>query len=372
VRMHRDRRGGRVFMPDLTIATSGHDVADARLHREVEALTRQQLTVELLGLGDPSDAPAVTALRTWRRSGPAGRLSLALTLPWRARGRVLMTLDPDLVPAAWLCTRLRRRPLVVDVHEDYQAVLADRSWARSGVGLAARAVVMLANTLAARADLTILADGHVPPKDSRRPLVLQNMPDRVGTASRDALDPRPRALYVGDVRRSRGLWTMLAALEQAPGWSLDVVGPVESADAALLSGWQEHSPAADRVQFHGRRPPRDAWALASGAWAGLVLLDDTPAFRAAVPSKLYEYLAAGIPVIATPLPRVEKVITESGAGVIVSDAAEAAGVLRAWSEDPILVSTLQREARAWARQNVPGAAPYDEFATRVRALAERR
>ena len=371
MRMHRRRRG-RASMPDVTIATSGHDVADGRLHREVAALTRQQLTVEVLGLGDPADAPAVTAVRTWARTGPAGRLRLALTLPWRARGRVLMTLDPDLVPAAWLCTRLRRRPLVVDVHEDYQAVLADRSWARSGAGLAARAVVILANTLAARADLTILADAHVPPKDSRRPLVLQNMPDRVGTASRDALDPRPRALYVGDVRRSRGLWTMLAALEQAPGWSLDVVGPVESADAALLSGWQERSPAADRVRFHGRRPPRDAWALASGAWAGLVLLDDTPAFRAAVPSKLYEYLDAGIPVIATPLPRVEKVITESGAGVIVSDAAEAAGVLRAWSDDPTLVSTLQREARAWARQNVPGAAPYDEFAARVRALAGRR
>ena len=372
MRMHRRRRGGRASMPDVTIATSGHDVADARLHREVEALTRQQLTVELLGLGDPSDAPAVTALQTWRRSGPTGRLSLALTLPWRARGRVLMTLDPDLVPAGWVSTRLRRRSLVVDVHEDYQALLADRSWAGSGVGLAARGLVRLANMLAARADLTVLADAHVPPKDSRRPLVLQNMPDHMGQASHAALDPRPRALYVGDVRRSRGLWTMLAALEQAPDWTLDVVGPVESSDAVLLTGWQENSPAANRVRFHGRRPPRAAWALAGGAWAGLVLLDDTPAFRAAVPSKLYEYLAAGVPVIATPLPRVEKVITESGAGVIVSDAAEAAGVLRTWSEDPTLVSALQREARAWARQNVPGAAPYDEFAARVRALAERR
>jgi glycosyltransferase involved in cell wall biosynthesis len=358
-------------MPDVTIATSGHDVADARLHREVDALNRQQLAVELLGLGDPSDAPAVTALRTWRRSGPAGRLSLALTLPWRSRGRVLMTLDPDLVPAAWVSTRLRRRSLVVDVHEDYQALLADRSWAGSGVGLAARGLVRLANMLAARADLTVLADAHVPPKDSRRRLVLQNMPDHMGQAWHVALDPRPRALYVGDVRRSRGLWTMLAALEQAPGWSLDVVGPVAPADAGILAGWQKRSSAANRVRFHGRRPPRDAWALAGGAWAGLVLLDDTPAFRAAVPSKLYEYLAAGVPVIATPLPRVEKVITESGAGVIVSDATEAAAVLRAWSEDPSLVGELRRSARAWAQQNVLGAVPYDEFAARVRGLAER-
>ena len=102
-----------------------------------------------------------------------------------------------------------------------------------------------------------------------------------------------------------------------------------------------------------------------------MLLDDTPAFRAAVPSKLYEYLAAGVPVIATPLPRVEKVITESGAGVIVSDATKAAAVLRAWSDDPSLVGELRRSARAWAQQNVLGAVPYDEFAARVCELAER-
>jgi glycosyltransferase involved in cell wall biosynthesis len=275
------------------------------------------------------------------------------------------------VPAAWLCARLRRQPLVVDVHEDYLAVLADRSWAGASVGLAAQGVVRLANVLAARADLTVLADTHVPPQNSRQPLVLRNMPDRAGNASSAPLEPLPRALYVGDVRRSRGLWTMLAALEQAPGWSLDVVGPVASSDAGILADWQKRSPAANRVRFHGRRQPREAWALASGAWAGLVLLDDTPAFRAAVPSKLYEYLAAGLPVVATPLRRVEKVIAKSGAGVVVSDAAEAAAVLRAWSEDPSLVGELRRAARAWAQQNVLGAAPYDEFAARVRGLAER-
>ena len=368
--MQRDR-AGQAFRPDVTIITSGHDVADGRLHREVEALIGQKLIVELLGLGDPSGAPPVKALRTWRRTGLAGRMLLALTLPWRARGRVLMTLDPDLVPAAWLCSRVRRRPLVVDVHEDYQAVIADRSWARSGIGPVARGLVKVANLLAARADLTVLADGYLPPTHSRQPIVLRNMPARMSYASsQSALDDQPRALYIGDVRRSRGLWTMVAALEQAPAWSLDVIGPIASADAERLASWRERSPAADRIRFHGRRPPRDAWSLADGAWAGLVLLYDTPAFRAAVPSKLYEYLAAGLPVIATALPRVKKVIASSGAGVIVSDAAEAAATLRSWADQPSLVTELKRAAGAWAQQNLLGSAPYDEFAARVRALAE--
>jgi hypothetical protein len=65
------------------------------------------------------------------------------------------------------------------------------------------------------------------------------------------------------------------------------------------------------------------------------------------------------------------VITESEAGVIVSDATEAAAVLRAWSEDSSLVGELQRAAHGWVQQNLMGAAPYDEFAARVRGLAER-
>src|SRR2546423_1480843 len=108
--------------------------------------------------------------------------------------------------------------------------------------------------------------------------------------------PVPRAIYIGDVRRSRGLPVMLAAVEAAPGWELDVVGPVAAADQAWLDDWIATSPAASRVRFHGRKPPSQAWALALGAWVGLSPLDDTPAFPDAVPTKLYEYLAAGLAV----------------------------------------------------------------------------
>jgi glycosyltransferase involved in cell wall biosynthesis len=357
--------------PDVTIATSGHDVADGRLHREVEALSRAGLSVELLGLGDPAGAPAAASVRTWPRRGKVSRLLLATTLPWRARGRVLLTLDPDVVPVAWLRTRYGRWRLVVDVHEDYLALLQDRPWARSFVGVGARMLVRVANLLAGQADLTVLADVHLPPERARHALVVPNIPVRSDVSSRTPLDPVPRAIYVGDVRRSRGLRTMLYAIEQAPGWSLDVVGPVAAVDREWLARWRATSPAAGRVRFHDRRPPRQAWSLARGAWAGLVLLDDTPAFRAAVPSKLYEYLANGLAVVATPLPRVQQIITQSGAGVTVSDAAEASATLRAWSADPDAVAQRQQAALSWARRNLDGMSPFDELAAAVRRLAGR-
>jgi glycosyltransferase involved in cell wall biosynthesis len=165
---------------------------------------------------------------------------------------------------------------------------------------------------------------------------------------------------------------MLRAIEDAPGWSLDVVGPVAPGDAAALERWCASSPAADRVRLHGRRPPARSWQLARGAWLGLSLLEETPAFRDAVPSKLYEYLAAGLAVATTPLPRAADIVTRSGAGVIVPDAAALSATLRDWAAEPAAVLPLREAAVRWARAAFAGGSGYDELAQRLRALSGRR
>jgi glycosyltransferase involved in cell wall biosynthesis len=361
---------GRGRGPDVSIVTSGHDVADARLHREVAAALAAGLSVEVLGLGSASDGPAGAVVVTRPRPASVpGRLVRAAVQPWRAHGRVLLTLDPDVVPAALLAARLRRRRLVVDVHEDYEALSRDRAWARGAVGTLARAGVRAVLAAARRADLVVVADEHVPPATAPARLVVRNSPAGGYLPEPSAPGPVPRALYIGDVRRSRGLAVMLAALEGAPGWELDVVGPVAPADQAWLDGWLATSPAAPRVRFHGRRPPQQAWALARGAWVGLLLLEDTPAFRDAVPSKLYEYLAAGLAVATTPLPRAAAIVTESAAGVVVPDAAALSATLRGWAEEPADLVPLRAAALTWARAAFAGESGYDVLAQRLRALA---
>jgi glycosyltransferase involved in cell wall biosynthesis len=353
---------------DVSLVTSGHDVADARLHRLVAALTDAGLTVEVLGLGDPSAAPpSATVVRTTDRRGPRGRMVDAVVSPWRAQGRVVVVLDPDAVPSAWL-RRLSGRRLVVDVHEDYAALLDDRPWAHGIVGGIARAGTGLATSLTRRADLTVVADTHVPPGDARRRLVLRNLPygDYLPAASEP--DPTPRALHVGDLRRTRGLFDMVEAVAHAPGWTLDLVGPVAPADVDALEARLRLPDVAGRVHQHGRRPPHEAWALARGAWVGLSMLQDTPAFRDAVPTKVYEYLACGLPVVATPLPRQAELVERVGAGVVVGDPAAASRALRAYIADPALLTAHRAAARSWSGED---SGAYTAFVDAVRRLAAR-
>jgi glycosyltransferase involved in cell wall biosynthesis len=356
--------------PDVSIVTSGHDVADARLHREVRALLAAGLDVEVLGLGDAAAGPPGARVRTRPRTSMLARAVRALVWPWRARGRVLVLLDPDVVPGALLWRRVRRRRVVADVHEDYAALLHDRAWVPVPVRPLLTRLATWCVGLAGHADLTVVADDHVPPTAARcrARLVVKNLPDLgLLPTPRAPEQASGRAVYVGDLRRSRGLDAMVAAVAAAPGWQLDLVGPVSATERERLDGLVRELAVADRVTLHGRMPPREAWQVASAADVGFALLEDTPAFRDAVPTKVYEYLACGLAVIATPLPRVRALLEQSGGGVVVADAPAAAAVLRSWSADADQVVAHRRAARSWALAEL-GGSPYALLASKVSAL----
>jgi glycosyltransferase involved in cell wall biosynthesis len=359
--------------PDVSIVTSGHDVADARLHREVAALQRAGLRVEVLGLGAAAAGPDGAGIRTWDRGSMLARARRSLTLPFAARGRVLLTLDPDVVPAALLAGLLRRRPVVADVHEDYVALLADRSWVPPRLLGVLRALAAWCVGLAGRATVTVVADHHVPPVQARcrRRLVVRNLPDPalLPPGRPPVQTPALRAVYIGDVRTSRGLRTMVEAIALAPGWSLDVVGPVAAADQPWVAGRLARADVAGRIALHGRMPPKAAWEVGGRASAGLMLMEMTPAFADAVPTKLYEYLACGLAVLSTPMPRVAALLDGSPAAALVPDAEAAAAVLRAWAAAPEELVRARSAALAWAERELRGASPYDDLAAAAAVLA---
>lgn len=360
---------------DVSFVTSGHDVADARLHREAAAMVRAGLEVEVLGLGRAHDGPPGTKTHAWPRRGPLGRAVLAVVLARRAHGHVLVSLDPDTALTCALAARLRGRRWVADVHEDYAALLRDRDWAQGVAGRAAAVLARVGTAVAAAADLTVVADDHVQPSaaSARRRLVVRNLPDL--DVVRSSADAPPgdgesqRAVYIGDGRRSRGLEAMLEAIAQAPGWNLDIIGPLHGA-AAWAGGRVARDDLRGRVRLHGRLPPAPSWEIASRASVGLALLDDTPAFRAAIPTKVYEYLAAGLAVVATPLPRVAQLIEESGAGVVVP-AADAGRALQEWTAHPGRLAAARERARMWSKDHFHRPSPYEALAAEVASLVPR-
>jgi len=353
----------------ISLISSADQVTDARMHRLCGALIRSGFQVEVWALGSAQDAPTgVDFHRAPGGTGFAARILRDVVLPLRARGTIWIVVAPDLLPMSWLISRIKNRTLVADVHEDYSELLKDRAWAKGLVGFFGRAVARLATKVAAHAELTTVADVQVPPFDARNRLVVRNFPDVSLLTPSGELSAQPRAIYIGDVRTSRGIKTIMQAAELAPGWNFDIIGNVSANDAAFIENWKSTSPAGSRVIFHGRLAPAASWSFAKGAWVGLSLLESTPAFSAAVPSKLYEYMASGLATISTPLPRCIELIEKSKGGVIANDAAAVAEALNAWAANPNELIAIRKNAVTWATSNLNAAAEYEAFVTAIKAL----
>ncbi len=360
---------------DVSILAAGRDVSNARLQRVMASLASQGLTIELFCFGNKVDVPAGVVFHTVAKGSRFSRVTNAFVLPWRARGKVLFTPDPEGAIAIWASTFIRKRPWIADVREDYRLLIEDRKWARGAQKLVGIFLAKLALFATSRADVTVVVDDWVRPLEANRRLVVTNAPDVRFLPDVHDPDQIPRAIYIGDVRSSRGLWSMLRTIELAPDWELDVVGKISSEDISKVVAWKEFSPASPRVRFHGTLKPIDSWKFASGAWVGLSLLEDTPAFQRAWPTKIGEYLACGLPVITTDLPRPREVIVSTRAGATVDftttelTAGQSAGILNSWAENPDKYRQVRDRAQAQVEFWRSGAR-YDLIAKAVAELGQ--
>ena len=353
----------------ISLMSSADQATDARMHRLCGALIRSGHEVEVWALGSKKDAPTgVVFHRAPGGKSFAARILRDLVLPIRAKGKVWIVVAPDLLPLSWLVARIKGRKLVADVHEDYFELLKDRAWAKGFIGAIARVIARVATKVASRADLTTVADVHVPPYNARNRLVVRNFPDFSLLTASGELSAQPRAIYIGDVRTSRGIKMILESAELSPKWCFDIIGNISDNDSEFINNWKSNSDARSRVTFHGRLTPAQSWSFARGAWVGLSLLESTPAFSAAIPSKLYEYMASGVATISTPLPRCIELIEKSKGGVIVTDAHSVAATLNAWAADPSTLIRVRENAVTWATSNLNASAEYEAFVSAIKAL----
>ncbi len=353
----------------VAILTSADNVADARLHRLSNALLKGDCSVEVWALGEKKDAPeGVQFFRAPGKKNFTGRIMRDLILPLSAKADVWVVVAPDLLPPAWLFAKIRGKKIVADVHEDYVQLLKDRAWAKGLVGIAASAVARLATKLAATSDMTSVADTQVPPFNAKKRIVVRNLPDVSLLTQSKELSSTPTAIYIGDVRKSRGIFTILEAAEKTPGWKFEIVGNIAPADSAQIDAWKSNSPAASRVSFHGRLAPKDSWKFAEHAWVGLTLLESTPAFVEAVPSKLYEYMSAGLAIISTPLPRCVSLIELSQSGKIAASADEVSATLIGWEKNPDEILAIRSRAKSWAGANLDSEREYGAFVDGIKSL----
>ncbi len=113
--------------------------------------------------------------------------------------------------------------------------------------------------------------------------------------------PRPVIGYVGLISSRLDLKALLSLAQQQPAWSLVLVGEVVTAGCeAEIAALR----ALPNVHLPGVRPAAEIPALIAGWDVGLIPYRVNTETEHASPLKLYEYLAAGLPVVSADVPAV--------------------------------------------------------------------
>jgi glycosyltransferase involved in cell wall biosynthesis len=112
--------------------------------------------------------------------------------------------------------------------------------------------------------------------------------------------PEPRLVFVGAITATKldlDLLCELALLR--PEWSIALIGPIGAGDPDTDVSALESVP---NIHLLGPRPHDSLPTALRGATVGLIPYAVNPLTESVFPMKVYEYLAAGLGVVSTPLP----------------------------------------------------------------------
>jgi glycosyltransferase involved in cell wall biosynthesis len=212
------------------------------------------------------------------------------------------------VPAsAWVAGKLGERALVYHAADEYAAF----------GGADARAIRSLEASLLERCDLYVACSAPLlDTKRARRSILLRHGVDHAHFARALEAEPcfqgrRPVVGFIGLIAE----WVNLELVEKIAdaGATVVLVGDVRGADVSRLA-------ARANVVLAGRRPYAELPAWCRSFDAAILPFKVNELTVAANPLKLREYLAAGLPVIATDLPEARALATIAGGLTVAPDA----------------------------------------------------
>jgi glycosyltransferase involved in cell wall biosynthesis len=323
--------------------TSAHPRHDIRIFiKECGTLAAAGHEVHLLvadGLGDEIKNEVQIHDVGARHGGRLGRMTQTVE---RIRQAVL-ALKPDVVhfhdPELMLAALKLKRAgykVVYDVHEDLPRQILAKHWIPALLRpLLSRVLEVLENHAARRFDAIVTSTPHICQRFLRlnpHSLAVCNYPI-LAELLHDTpwRQRRNEVCYLGGISRIRGIEPIIAALPQVPA-RLNLAGIWSEAG---LKSSLESTPGWSRVNDLGVLDRHGVAEVLAHSKVGLVTLFPTPNYVDALPIKLFEYMAAGMPVVASDFPVWRAIVDDAGCGLLVDprDPAAIAAAIRSLLAD---------------------------------------
>lgn len=212
------------------------------------------------------------------------------------------------------------KKVIYDSHEDLPRQIMGKPWIAKPIRSIVSAIVeFFENRFTAQASAVVTATPHIATrfaKVNKQVVAINNYPILAEFENTGVPDTNkaPYVVYVGGIMRNRGIIEMVKALEYTEV-RLALAGDFESTalleECKMLPAWHK----VDFVGFIGRV---EVSQLIGGALAGMVVLHPLQSYSTSLPIKMFEYAAAGVPVIASNFNYWQQLINQHNFGLTVN------------------------------------------------------
>ncbi|MDD4170391.1 MAG: glycosyltransferase family 4 protein, partial [Desulfotomaculaceae bacterium] len=245
------------------------------------------------------------------------------------RAKVIHLHDPELLPVGLLIKLLCRKKLVYDVHEDFAASLESKPWLPPLLRPALATVLGRAEKwFARRVDALVLAEMYYEelfPKNKVPSVGIYNypLPGLITGTGAPGQKQVYKMIYAGAISRPRGAEQMVRALAlvnwQGRDFRLLLIGPVRPLVLrAELISLAASLGLAEKVIITGLLPLEEVYGHYAGADLGLCLLHPEKNYIKSLATKIFEYMAAGLPVLASDFPAWTELVQKNCCGLNVN------------------------------------------------------
>lgn len=303
-----------------------HRGFDIRIfHKQCKSLARNGKTVYCFGnyeLKEQIEGIFLCPIPT-----PSQRIFRILGASWRSwkvvkqypEIGVLHLHDPELIPMGIWAHR-RGYSVIYDAHEDLPKQIFSKRWVPDFLKpivslIAGHFLRMSTRNFAA---IVVSTEAILEGFNHRNVVAVKNYPmlsEYSSTA--DNVENQSKAggfLYSGDLSYDRGLFMMLDAVSETDV-KLTLAGRFQDEETERQA--KQH-PGWENVEFLGWLNRESLIRLQKNALAGLALLSELPNHIEAFPTKIFEYMAGGIPVIGSDFPNWKLLIEANEAGLCVA------------------------------------------------------
>jgi glycosyltransferase involved in cell wall biosynthesis len=277
----------------------------------------------------------------------------------RLRPRLVHVHVPECLPVAFLLKFLFGTVVVYDVYENLFRQLPHRT---RNNGLLFQTFFGWFDRLARRHAYLILAEAgyrSAYAELAKPHEVIFNFP-RLETIPFQLVDPNgpPEFYYLGQLSQSRCLDVLMEAVAllapEYPALRVHLFG----APGFDLQSWDElyalpgYPAVREHLVFHGPKPAAETFATAHRCRAGLALLRPVGDYPQSYPTKLFEYLALGLPVVTSDFPLYRAVVEPNVCGYCLdaTDARAVARVLKRLLDHPDEAVRMGRNGRRAVEQ----------------------